>query len=389
MAHMLRRLASFSRLILFDKRGTGLSDRTQGYPTLDHRMDDVRAVMDAARSERAVVFGMSEGGSMSLLFAATHPDRTLALVLYGTFAKRTWSPDYPWAPGPEARQRWYELLEQGWGGKTDLDALAPSLGQDEAFCEWWSTYLRLGASPGAALALARFNTHIDTRAVLPAIQVPTLILHRAGDREVKIEEARYLAERIPGARLTELSGEDHLIYAGDIDPLVDQVEQFVRNIGSARPVERVLSTIAVLDAGAAAAPALSILVQQQCAASRGRILQSSATRWIVAFDAPGRAIRAVCAVVHAARQGGAPLRAAIHTGECESANGTLDGPPIAIASGLAAAAAAGRVLVTRTVADLVVGSSIRFLARGKARVADAGGWSVYEVAMEGTLANSV
>ncbi|MGH2399470.1 MAG: alpha/beta fold hydrolase, partial [bacterium] len=152
VVHMLRRLASFSRLILFDKRGTGLSDRTHGYPTLDDRMDDVRAVMDAVKSERAAVFGMSEGGSMSMLFATTHPDRTLALVLYGTFAKRTWSPDYPWAPSPEERQRWYELLELGWGGKTDLDTLAPSLAQDAAFSEWWSTYLRLGASPGAALA---------------------------------------------------------------------------------------------------------------------------------------------------------------------------------------------------------------------------------------------
>ena len=382
VAHMLRRLASFARLIVFDKRGTGLSDRTQGYPTLDDRMDDVRAVMDAVKSERAAVFGMSEGGSMSMLFAATHPERTLSLVLFGTFAKRAWSPDYPWAPSPDERQRWYELLEEGWGGKTDLDDLAPSLAQDEAFSEWWSTYLRLGASPGAALALARFNTQIDTRDILPAIQVPTLILHRTGDREVKVEEARYLAARIPGAALVELSGDDHLIYAGAIDPLIDEVQRFVSTPHARRPVERVLSTIAVLDANDVDAPGASPLVGQQCAAHRGTMLRSSSRHWVVSFDSPGRAIRAACDIVAATRQNGPALRAGIHTGECEMTNGTLEGAPVAIASELAAAAPAGTVLVTRTVTDLVVGSHIRFKARGRAQLRETGGWSVYEAVID-------
>jgi pimeloyl-ACP methyl ester carboxylesterase/DNA-binding winged helix-turn-helix (wHTH) protein len=382
VAHMLHRLAAFSRLILFDKRGTGLSDRTQGYPTLDDRMDDVRAVMDAVKSERAAVFGMSEGGSMSTLFAATHPDRTLALVLYGTFAKRTWSPDYPWAPTPDERQRWYEELERGWGGKTDLDRLAPSLAHDEAFVEWWSTYLRLGASPGAAMALARFNTQIDTRALLPAIQVPTLILHRTGDGEVKIDEARYLAARIPGSALIELPGDDHLIYAGDVDPLIDAVQRFVSAAAARRPVERVLSTIVVLDANDNAAPGLFDLVGRCCAAHHGKMLRSSSSRWIMSFDGPGRAISAACDTLAATRHDGVTLRAGIHTGECEMANGALAGPPVVIASELAATALAGTVIATRTVTDLVVGSPFRFKPRGTARVRDAGGWAVYEALID-------
>jgi len=252
------------------------------------------------------VFGMSEGGSMSMLFATTYPDRTLALVLYGAFAKRAWSPDYPWAPRPEERQRWYELFEHGWGGTTDLDVKAPSLAHDEAFSTWWSTYLRLGASPGEALALARFNTEIDTRDLLPVIRVPTLILHRTGDRDVNIEEARYLAARIPGSDLVELPGEDHLIYAGEIDPLIDRLQSFVTLVHARRPDERtrVLSTIAVLQAATGAPEEMAPLVRQHCAAQRGRPLGWSSRHWVVSFDGPGRAIQAVCDIVAAARQRG-------------------------------------------------------------------------------------
>jgi pimeloyl-ACP methyl ester carboxylesterase len=378
VAQLRQGIASFSRLLLFDKRGTGLSDRTHGYPTLDDRMDDVRAVMDAVKSERAVVFGASEGGGMSLLFAATHPDRTTALVLYGTFAKRVWSPDYPWAPTPEARQQWYELLERGWGGKTDLDSLAPSLTHDEAFAEWWSTYLRMGASPGAALALARFNTQIDTRDLLPAIQVPTLILHRTGDREVNIEEARYMAARIPRATLVELPGEDHLVYAGDVDRIVDEIWQFVATVRTGQPVERVLSTIAVLDAGDRDASHISTLVSHHAGLHRAKVVRLSPTQWLVSFDRPSRAIQAALAIVAAARQDGWALRAGIHTGECEIAKGRLEGPPVVAASELAAAAPEGSVLVTRTVTDLVAGSGIRFNARGEMRVGESGGWAVFE-----------
>jgi pimeloyl-ACP methyl ester carboxylesterase len=242
--HFLRRLAAFSRLILFDKRGTGLSDRVADYPTLQDRMDDVRAVMEAVGSDRAALFGMSEGGQMAMLFAATSPERVLALALYGTFAERVWSPDYPWAPTPEQRQRWMKLLEADWGGKTDLETLAPSVAHDQEFIAWWGTYLRLGASPGAAQSLARFNTQTDVRAVLPAISVPTLVLHRIGDLDVDVEEARYLASHIPAARLVELDGDDHLIYTGDADRIVDEVQAFFSQHPSIQVhAERILATV--------------------------------------------------------------------------------------------------------------------------------------------------
>ncbi|HEX2024899.1 MAG TPA: alpha/beta hydrolase, partial [Actinomycetota bacterium] len=216
-ARFLERLASFSRLILFDKRGTGMSDRDTGYPTLEERMDDVRAVMNAVGSDRAAVFGTSEGGNMSLLFAASYPERTTALVTYGIFAKRTPSEDYPWAPTQQQRQRWYESLERKWGGPAELETLAPSVADDPRFARWWATYLRMGASPQAALQLGTTNTQIDVRDVLPTITVPTLVLHRTEDRDVNVEEARYIAARIPEARLVELPGEDHLVFVGDVD----------------------------------------------------------------------------------------------------------------------------------------------------------------------------
>src|SRR5262249_33001498 len=223
-AHFLERLGTFTRVIMFDKRGTGMSDRDVGFPTLEERMDDVRAVMDAVGSHRAALLGTSEGGNMSILFAATYPERVAALVVFSIFAKRIWSPDYPWAPTPEEREAWYRLLEQDWGGVTDLATLSPSSAADPAFAEWWATFLRMGASPGAALTLARTNTQIDIRPILPAVRVPTLVLHRRGDRDSRVEEGRYIAAQIPNAKLRELEGKDHLIFAGDVDGVVDEIE---------------------------------------------------------------------------------------------------------------------------------------------------------------------
>ncbi|HKG24314.1 MAG TPA: alpha/beta hydrolase, partial [Thermomicrobiales bacterium] len=190
VARFLRRLASFSRLILFDKRGTGLSDRVTAVPTIEQRMDDVRAVMDAVGSRRAALFGISEGAAMCAVFAATYSERTAALVIYGGYAKRLWDPDYPWAPTPAERQQFFDAIEQGWGGVVDLDTLAPTAAGDESFRKWWAAYLRRSASPGAALALAQMNTEIDIRAILPAIRVPTLILHRSGDLDINVGGAR-------------------------------------------------------------------------------------------------------------------------------------------------------------------------------------------------------
>ena len=217
LARFLRRLSSFSRLIVFDKRGTGLSDRVPDdkLPTLEERMDDLRAVMDAAGSERAAVFGVSEGGNLCALFAATYPERTTSLVMFGCFAKRIWSPDYPWAPTPEQRQQEYELVEREWGNLMDLARYVPSKIGDQAFARRLTAYMRSAASPGAAVALLRMNTQIDIRLVLPTIRVPTLVIHRTGDRDANVEEGRWLAARIPGARFVELPGDDHLPWVGD------------------------------------------------------------------------------------------------------------------------------------------------------------------------------
>src|SRR5439155_12683767 len=215
----LRRLASFSRLILFDKRGTGLSDRVSvdRLPTLEDRMDDVRAVMDAAGSERAALCGVSEGGVMCALFAATYPQRTRALVLYGTYARRLWAPDYPWGPRASEREPYIADVERQWGGPAQLDILAPSAADDPRLRDWFSRYLRVSASPGAAVALLRMNSQVDIRPILPTIRVPTLIMHRTGDLDIDVGGSRYMAEQIPGARYVELPGSDHLWFVGDSD----------------------------------------------------------------------------------------------------------------------------------------------------------------------------
>jgi len=233
LARFYHGLISFSRLILFDKRGTGLSDRAAGLPDIQQRMDDVRAVMDAAGSQRAAIFGWSEGVGMAIIFAATYPERTAALVLFGAFAKREWSPDYPWAPTKEMRKRdYYDAIERDWGGPVGIDQIAPSRAQDPAFRDWWGTYQRRSASPAAALALARMNTSIDVREFLPKVGVPTLIMHRKHDRDAKLDEGRYIADRIPGARFIELEGEDHLPFTGDVEIVLRHTKDFVRSLGS-------------------------------------------------------------------------------------------------------------------------------------------------------------
>ena len=226
-ARFLLRLASFSRLILIDKRGTGLSDRVTELPTLEQRMDDVRAVMEQVGSNYAALIGVSEGGPMCALFAATYPEKTRALVMIGTYAKRLWDPEYPWGPTHEAREAFYARIRDEWGGPIGLEERAPTVAADPAFRAWWATYLRMGASPGAALALTRMNAEIDIRDILPSIRVPTLVLHRRHDHLLNVEEGRYVASRIPGARFVELPGQDHLPFVGDQDAIVDEIERFV------------------------------------------------------------------------------------------------------------------------------------------------------------------
>jgi len=377
-ARFLDRLGSFSRLIRFDKRGTGLSDRVTELPTLEERMDDVRAVMDAVGSERAALFGFSEGGSMCALFAATYPKRTSALILFGAFAKRIWSPDYPWAPTPEERQRFFDAIEQGWGGIVDLETLAPSAAPDPQFRDWWSTYLRLGASPGAALAHARMNTEIDIRHVLGSIRVPTLVLHRTGDQDANVEEGRYIAARIPGARFVELPGSDHLPFVGDAEAVLAEVEVFLTGMRTSPEPERILATVLfadIVDSTRHAADlgdsrwrdllgAYYALIRRNLAAFRGREIDTAGDGVLATFDGPARAIRCACAIRDAARGLGIEIRAGLHTGECEVLGAKLSGIAVHIGARVAALAGAGEVFVSSTVKDLVSGSGLQFDDQG-------------------------
>jgi class 3 adenylate cyclase len=389
-------LASFSRLILFDKRGTGLSDRVPDHqlPTIEQRMDDVRAVMDAAGSERAALFGVSEGGPMCAVFAATYPGRTSALVMYGTYAKRIWSPDYPWAPTPEERQQWYDLLEQGWGGVVDVGTLAPSVAQDERFRQWWATYLRRSASPGAALALAHMNTQIDIRAVLPVIGVPTLLIHRTGDMDIDVDGARWMAGQIPGAKFVELPGPDHLPFVGDQDAILDEVEEFLTGSRGAAERDRVLATVMFTDIVASTERAHQVgdrawrqllerhhaLVRRELERFRGREIDTAGDGFLAAFDGPARAVRCACAIRDAVRGVGLELRAGLHTGECEVLGDKLAGVAVHFGARVAAKAAAGEVLVSSTVKDLVAGSGLEFEDRGTQELKGIpGAWRLFAV----------
>lgn len=375
-ARFLERLASFSRLIWFDKRGTGLSDRV-GIAPLEDRMDDVRAVMDAAGSERAVLFGESEGGPMSILFASTYPDRTTGLILYATFARRTWAPDYPWAPTLEARQQLCESIERNWGNEAavDLNETLPTVAGDARYRRWFAEYERFSASPGAAVAIVTMNNAIDVRAVLPSIRVPTLVLHRTADREVKVEEGRYLASSIPGARLVELAGADHDEWVGDAESVLSEIQQFVTGQRpSSGGNERVLATVMFTDIVGSSERVASLgdrlwrelieshnsIVRRELARFRGREVKTAGDGFLATFDGPARAVRCGVAITQAVRALGVEVRVGLHTGECEVIGDDIGGIAVHKAARVSARAGAGQVLVSDTVASLVAGSGLQF-----------------------------
>ena len=393
-ARFLARLASFSRLILFDKRGTGLSDRVAAPPTLEQRMDDVRAVLDAVGAERAALFGVSEGGPMCALFAATYPQRAAALVMYGAYARRLRAPDYPWGATPEQRREFLEEIERGWGGPVGLAVWAPGVAQDEPFRRWWAAYLRMSASPGAALALARMNAQIDVRHVLPSIRVPTLVIHRSGDTALAAGGSRYMAERIPGARYVELPGDDHLPWVGDQDAILDAVQLFLTGALATPEPDRVLATVLVVEMVAATETAARLgderwrealaahqaLVGAELARHRGREVRATGTGVVAVFDGPARAIRCAGAIVDGAGRGGIEVRAGLHTGECDAGGGDLGGVAVELAARVAAHAGPGDVLVSGTVKDLVAGSGIRFEDLGPHRFRGLpGDWRLFRV----------
>jgi pimeloyl-ACP methyl ester carboxylesterase len=367
-ARFLNQLASNARLILFDKRGTGLSDPVpiSELPTLEQRLDDVRAVMEAAGSERAVLMGVSEGGPLCSLFAATYPDRTQALVMIGSYARRLWDDDYPWGPTRDEHDQFCRTIVDQWGGPVGLGERAPSKVEDAGFRDWWASYLRMGASPGAAVALTRMNAEIDVRGVLPSIRVPTLVLHRTGDRCLKVEEGRYLASRIPGARFVELAGDDHLPFVGDQDAMLREIDQFLA-LTHARPSsQRMLGTVLTVNwdrrVGHPTAARLRAAVERETEWARGQPLIFDDDRLVATFDGPGRAVRCGAAIVNAASQSGIPARAGVHIGERHL--WAERDPIVETSARLAEAAPPGSVYVSRTVVDLVPGSGLRFEDRG-------------------------
>jgi pimeloyl-ACP methyl ester carboxylesterase len=383
MAHFLERLASFSRLILFDKRGTGLSDRVSNdeLPTLEQRMDDVRAVLEAVGSERAALFGHSEGGNMCVLFAATYPERTAALITLGCFAKRR-DPDddYPWAPTAENREESAEDVERNWGHlrPEDVEYYAPSRLGDEQFTRNLERYLRRAASPGAAAAILRMNSYIDVRDVLPTIRVPTLVLHRTGDHDVNVAEGRYLASRIPGAKFVELPGADHWISAGDVDAIADEIEEFLTGTRPLPEPDRVLATVLFTDIVRSTERAAELgdrgwrevleqhhaLVRRELARARGREIDTAGDGFFAAFDGPARAVHCAKSIVAGVADLGIAVRSGLHTGECELLGGKVAGIAVHTGARVAGKAAPGEVLVSSTVKDLVAGSGLEFEDRG-------------------------
>jgi len=389
-ARFLSRLASFSRLILFDKRGTGLSDPVTHLPTLEQRMDDVRAVLDAVGSRHAVLLGVSEGGPMCSLFAATHPAQTDALIMIGTYARRLRAPDYPWAPTRAQREAFFKEIVDNWGGPVGLAERAPSMANDPAFRDWWASFLRMGASPAAAIALTRMNAEIDVRHILPTIRVPTLVLHRTGDRCLLVEEGRYVASLIPNAEFVELPGDDHLPFVGDQDALLDEIKRFLAAARTRADADRVLVTLLCVElerrprtraaATTAAFEGLRALVADQASRFGRNTVRVSDDRVFVVFDGPARAIRCGCAIAAEAGRSGTGVRLGLHTGECDLIAGVPHGVVVDIGSRVTALAKSGEVLVTRTVVDLVAGSGLRFTDRGMhVLTKEHKGWRVYAV----------
>lgn len=380
LAHFYKRLASFARLILFDKRGTGMSDpvSVHQFPTLEQRMDDVRAVMDAAGSRQAALVGVSEGGPLSLLFAATHPDRCSAIVLIGAFARIAWAPDHAFGATPEANEAMIERIERRWGQGVLLTAFAPSLTADAAARESWARLQRRAASPGAAVAAVRMAYEIDTRSILPAIRVPTLVLHRIEDPMVSIENARYLARHIPGAKLVELPGVDHFFWVGDADAYIDHVEEFLTGERHASEQDRILASILFVDIAGSTEKAAQLgdsrwhelldgfysVARRQLERFRGHEVDSAGDGLFASFDGPARAVRCAAAIGSGARLLGLEVRAGVHTGECEVMGAKLGGIAVHIGARVAGQAHPSEVLVSSTVKDLVAGSGIAFQDRG-------------------------
>jgi pimeloyl-ACP methyl ester carboxylesterase/class 3 adenylate cyclase len=407
----LERLASFSRLITFDRRGVGLSDRGIGVPTLEERAEDVTAVLDACGSERPALFGSADAGAMFALYAAHHPERTAALVLLGVQPRWRRTDDYPWGFDEVEARRWVEEPEERFADpnyvRENVLRVAPSIKADEELLRWYGRTWRLsGASPGAVAAFRRMNLEIDIRAILPTIRVPTLVLQRTGVRFVPREVGAYVAERIPNAEYVELEGTDYLPWLGDAAPVLDAVETFLREVWHERPWEhlepdRVLTTVLFTDIVDATSKVVELgdrawsdLLSRHYAATRrllaryrGVEVDTAGDGFFATFDGPARAIRCAYELVDAARDLGIDLRVGVHTGECETIGGKVGGVAVHIGARVSALAKPGEVLVSRTVKDLVAGSGLVFVDRSVHELKGIPGeWQLY--AAEGVASST-
>lgn len=376
----LRRLASFSRLILFDKRGTGLSDPVPGVPTLEERMEDLHAVLDAAGSERTALFGISEGGPMSILYAATYPERTSSMVLYGSSPR--FSADESFLPEEreffERVNREVAHLADAWGEGHSVEVFAPSMAGDEGTRRSLALFERASASPAMVRALFESWWDIDVTGALSVVSAPTLVLHRLGDPVLPVEAARYMAERIPGARYVELPGDDHVPWLGDVDALVDEIEHFLTGARQSHEPDRVLATVLFTDIVGSTSRAAELgdrrwrelleahdaTVRRQVEAHGGRVVKSLGDGYLATFGGPARAIRCAQSLVEDSGSPGMEVRAGVHTGECEMIGDDVGGMAVHIGARVVDEAEPGEVLVSSAVRDLVVGSGLEFRDRG-------------------------
>jgi class 3 adenylate cyclase len=389
IARYFDRLATFARVIVFDKRGTGLSDRELDHPTLEERMDDIRAVMDVVGSAEAAIYGISEGGSLAALFAATYPERCRALVLYGAVEKFS-----TWIKTEEQLQGIFGYFDHAWGSGELSGRVAPSLASDSALRDWFRGHERLGASPSAAMTLMRMNSGIDIRHVLPTIRVPTLVLHRSGDTFVDVAGGRYLGTHIAGARYVELEGNDHLPWIGDADAILDRIEEFLTGSIAVVERDRVLATVMFVDMVDSTRTAATLgdkawrevldryhrAIAHEISRSRGRIIKSTGDGVMATFDGPARAIRCGLALHEAIASLGLALRIGIHSGEIELMRDDIGGIAVHVAARVAALAGAGEILATSTVKDLVSGSGLCFSHCGSQSLKGVPGeWSIFAV----------
>jgi pimeloyl-ACP methyl ester carboxylesterase/class 3 adenylate cyclase len=402
LARFLARLASISRLIVFDKRGVGLSDRVPeaALPTLETRMDDVRAVMEAAGSERAVVLGVSEGGPLSILFAATYPERTIALILFGTMARFAWAPDFPWGVTEEQARDVLDAIDRSWGTEEYASSAlrswaAPGSAEDPRLVSWLASYTRRAASPGAAMALERMNFGMDVRHILGAIHVPTLVLARIGDLDFPIDATRQMAGQIQGAKLVEFPGDDHFFWIGDQGALLDEIERFMAGVSDDEAeLDRVLATVLFTDIVGSTARAAALgdrrwtevleahhaRIRSLLARFRGKEVDTAGDGFLATFDGPIRAVRCAVAATHAVKDIGLEIRAGIHTGEVELSEAGVRGIAVHIGARVAGLAGASEVLASSTVKDLVAGSALRFEDFGEHALKGVPGvWRLYRV----------